>query len=303
MRRLVILLAMTGWIGCGWEADGGARLQELYHPDAGAKDSGVELPTDPGREGGPPADAVPDEGDRDLGVGTDLSPGEVSTGSLEGTWVGRIVQQGEITPLFSPWPITTTDWLVGTATGGTLTWRLCTEVPVVHDEDPDNDFVTRMPDGTAQALRDRRPIRLAIEGGTLKAKSVIWTWGLVDPEDAVSPLPKTGTDPRVEDTDQDGYPGVTMEVLSPVAGRRYLVRRVRFTFPETAVSGDGLWIVGPLTYTIEEQAVGADPSALKADTPITPQDGSLFVFRRVSPVDCDVLMALGEAAFDGAPTR
>lgn len=303
MRRLAILLAMTGWIGCGWEADGGARLQELYHPDAGAKDSGVEPPADPGREGGPPADAVPDEGDRDLGGATDLSPGEVSTGSLEGTWVGRIVQQGEITPLFSPWPITTTDWLVGTATGDTLTWRLCTEVPVVHDEDPDNDFVTRMPGGTAQALRDRRPILLEVQGGTLKAQSVTWTWGLTDPQDAVSPLPRDGSDPRVEDTDQDGHPGVTMEVQSPVAGRRYLVKRIRLTFPATPVSADGVFVVGGLDYAIEEQAVGADPSPLKADTPITPKDGSFFQFRRVSAADCQTLLTLGETAFDGAPAR
>lgn len=295
MRRIGVLLVVTGWLGCGWEADGGARLQELYHPDAGGRDGGAEGPSDPGREDGPGVDVVPGDG-----VG-DLSPGEVSPGSLEGAWVGRIVQQGEITPLFSPWPITTTDWLVGTATGTAIEWRLCTEVPVVHDEDPDNDFVTRMPDGTAQAIRERRPILLEVQGGTLKAQSVIWTWGLTDPQDAVSPLPRDGSDSRVEDTDQDEHPGVTMEVQSPVAGRRYLVRRVRFTFPATPVSADGVFVVGALDYAIEEQAVGADPSPLKADTPITPKDGSFFQFRRVSPADCQTLMTLGEAAFDGAP--
>ncbi|MBP7126753.1 hypothetical protein KBD49_10360 [Myxococcota bacterium] len=302
MRRIGILLAVTGWLGsCGWEADGGARLEELYHPDAGVRDGGG-TPADPGREDGPGGVDVPAEADRDPGGGTDLSPGDVPTSSLQGTWVGRLVQQGEITPLFAPWPITTTDWLVGTATATAIEWRLCAEVPVVHDEDPDNDFVTRMPAGTARALREHRPIRLEVEGGTLKAQAVTWTWGLANPQDAASPLPKSGTDPRVEDTDQDEHPGVTMEVLSPVAGHRYLVRRVRFTFPEAAVSGDGVWIVGPLEYAIEEQAVGADPAPLKADTPITPMPGSFFLFRRVPPVDCDTLAALGEAAFDGAPS-
>jgi len=303
-RRIAWCMAATGWLwACGWEADGGARLEQQYHPDAGTRDEDPQAVGDPGREETTGSDPSPADGATEEATPVDLSPGEVPAGSLEGTWVGRLVQQGELTPLFQPWPITTTDWFVGTATEQEIAWRLCTETPVVHDEDPDNDFVTRMPDPTAQALREKRPIRLALEGGRLKAQAVTWTWGLADPEDPESPLPKTGSDPRVEDTDEDGQPGVTMEVISPVAGRRYLVKRVRFTFPETPVSADGIWLVGTLEYEPEEQPVGADPAALKAVTPITPKEGSLFQFRRVAPVDCPGLMSLGEAAFAEAPSH
>jgi len=293
---MVVLVAGMG--SCGWEADGYSRLEEQYQRDPKAADPGAETTPDPGRE----------DGGRDASEGADtppiddLSPGEVSTTSLEGSWIGRLVQQGNITPLFQEWPITTTDWFVGTATGDEITLRLCREVPVVHDEDPEMDFVTRMPDGTALALRERRPLRLRVQGGTLPAQTVLWTWGLADAADDTPGLPTKADDARVEDTDGDGKPGVTMEVVSPVAGFRYLVKRVRFTLSETPVSLDGVWLIGPLEYTIEEQPLGADPSSLKAVTPITPTEGSFFVLRRVSDLDCDALMALGEEAFAGAPS-
>lgn len=285
----VVLVAGMG--SCGWQADGFARLEDLYQRDTGPVDPGAEMAQDPGSE------LAPDPGRE----GRDLSPGEVSSTNLGGTWIARLVLKGTITPLFQEWPITTTDWFVGTATEEEITLRLCTEVPVVHDEDPEMDFVTRMPDGTVLALRDRRPLRLGAQGGTLMAQTVLWTWGLVNPVDDAPGLPTKPDDARVEDTDGDGKPGVTMEVVSPVAGFRYLVKRARFTLPQTSVSTDGIYLALPLEYAIEEQPLGADPSTLKAVTPITPTEGSFLVLRRVSDMDCDALMALGEEAFAEAP--
>lgn len=295
-----VLLTLSA---CGWEADGGARLVQLYHPDTGkdavadaAPDVPGEVPEDPG------SDTATDVPTTDEG-GLDLDPGDIPATGLAGTWAGRVVQEGELTPLFQPWPVTTTDYFLAEVAEGASTMRLtlCREVPVVHDEDPELDFVTRMPDKTATALA-AVPLDWTLAGGaaSLPAQKVVWTWGLKDLA-AADPLPRDPAAATVFDQDGDGNPGVTMTVLQPVAGERYLVKRATWDLAAGALSTDRIWLTGTLAYTLEEEPLAANPSTLKAATPITPKEGSAYAFRRVGDLTCADLVAHAAEVFATAP--
>jgi hypothetical protein len=174
---------------------------------------------------------------------------------------------------------------------------LCTEMPVVHDDDPEMDFITEMPANTRAKLGET-PVefKLVAAAASLPAQKVLWTWGLTGIGESGA-LPTAKDDTHVVDQDQDGNVGVTMTVIQPVAGERYLVKRVVWDLSAGTLSADRLRITGTLTYVIDESPLDANPSALKAPTPITPKDGSTYVMRRVSDLTCAELLAHVDEVF------
>jgi len=277
-RSLAVLATalLLGATACDWETDGAARLSEQYHPDIDA-----DLP----------AEATPDIV-VDEGGNYDLDPGEIPMG-LEGLWAVRIQQQGEISPLGGPYPITTSDYFVGTVepVGTKMSLTFCDEVPVIDSASAGLEFITRTPKALQEALAEV-PVDLALgeAAAGLPGQQQMWTWGLKDIS-RTEPLP-TEVNDKVWDQDDDGKPGVTVEVDgSSGKGKRYMVKRVIWNLSPGTLLADGLRLAGTLTYVLEEQPLDADPPLFKQAAPITPVDGSAFLMRRVGAMDCASLLA------------
>ncbi|NOZ01754.1 MAG: hypothetical protein GXP54_07680, partial [Deltaproteobacteria bacterium] len=125
-----------------------------------------------------------------------------------------------------------------------------------------------------------------------------------DPE--TDPVPDTPDSPLVWDQDGDGNPGVTIRVLAPFEGVRYMARRAIWDLDAGTLSQDGQWITGALQFQIEEKGLGADPNVLNAVAPITPAappDAETFYqLRRVHQEwSCADLIAQYPAMFEDAP--
>ena len=229
---------------------------------------------------------VADEG------GFDLSPGDVPATGLAGLWAVRIVQLGEISPISDAYPITTPDYFLARVEpgAGQMSLTFCDEIPVVDTGDSGLAFVT----STTPALRDalgKVPVvvTLADSGASLPAQKIVWTWGLQNLAEA-DPLPTSGTDAKVFDQDQDGNPGDTVLVEGLASGKRYMVKRAVWNLAAGTLSGDGTRLSGTLTYTLDEEPLGADPTMLDQKTPITPKDGSTYLLRRVGDLSCATLL-------------
>jgi len=281
---------LLGTAACGWKSDGGARLDGLYHPDNGLKDAIADLGSEEVAPDSPDA-AATDVVPTDPG-GFDLSPGDVPATGLAGLWAVRIVQLGEISPISDAYPISTPDYFLARVDpgAGQMSLTFCDEIPVVDTGDSGLTFVT----STTPALRDalgKVPVvvTLADSGASLPAQKIVWTWGLQNLAEA-DPLPTSGTDAKVFDQDQDGNPGDTVLVEGLASGKRYMVKRAVWNLAAGTLSGDGTRLSGTLTYTLDEQPLGADPSMLAQKTPITPKDGSTYLLRRVGDLSCATLL-------------
>ena len=152
--------------------------------------------------------------------------------------------------------------------------------------------------------------------GTFSVPEVAWVWGVclnnTDPgcetkEILAHPLtdaiPTDPNDPRVWDEDGDGNFGVTVQVQNP-DGDRYMARRSLFTFQPAQLSSDGNWIVGPLTFAIDENALGATTALLLTVAPITVRTecNSVYQLRCVdASYGCDQLVNDYSALFRDAP--
>ncbi|MCA9563001.1 MAG: hypothetical protein KC561_05905 [Myxococcales bacterium] len=81
------------------------------------------------------------------------------------------------------------------------------------------------------------------------------------------PLPEDDDDPRVQDDDQDGNPGVTVNVSGMVDGQIYIVQR-----RETSLcgAGDEDGIEGLITWQIDQTTVGASSFMLNRQTELVP---------------------------------
>lgn len=101
-------------------------------------------------------------------------------------------------------------------------------------------------------LRYRETRPLHIKGATL-----------VNPE--TDPLPRGLEDPRVEDTDGDGQPGLTVRIEGFVEGDVYVVQRDRSEL-RGEVHSSGQQIKGLIRWSVEQSVIGASREML-ASTP------------------------------------
>ncbi len=265
MRKLVVVSFVVALGACTYEADGPARLRQMYG-DAGGG----------GGDGG--------------GGGGTIDLGNPQCSGITGRWAVRLVQQGTVNPTgVAVWNTTTIDLFLGTIGAGAASLDLgfCDEVTALTTTDgkPVSTGASELTDATRAALASA-PVIIGLPGdATFASHDQVWLWGLrnmTDPlHDALPTKDDYTTDPHVWDQDGDGKPGVTIHVLSP-AGYRYMVKRAVWTFGAGALSADGAWITGPLTDTIEESALGADPALLATAAPITPvAAGTVYQMRCV----------------------
>ncbi len=258
-QRLAPVLLALALAGCGWKADGLARLEELY-PTPKEPDAGAAGPID---------------------IGTPQCSG------FEGTWAVRLVQSGGIEPLGPPpWKMTLTDLFLAETSGRTVALTFCDQqVAIVANGQPTSLGKAQVPSGLRAALA-AAPVRLSLPaGGAFEASDVVWLWGLRDVADPLTyALPTKDTwqaDPHVFDQDGDGQPGVTMTILSP-QGDRYMVRRAVWSFAPGRLTFDNQWITGALTSTVNEAALGATSALLLTPAPITMKaEGTVYQLRCV----------------------
>jgi hypothetical protein len=122
-----------------------------------------------------------------------------------------------------------------------------------------------------------------------------WVQGatLTDPTDPSS-LPTAPDDPRVVDADQDGMPGVTMVLVSPVAGKLYVAQWNSVRPHGASVAPDR--IQGLLDYQAAQAVLESDPPSIKLMSPTSSVDleacHSTFQMVKVSAdMDCATLKA------------
>ncbi len=287
MKRLWFVLVFA--LSCeDWKSSGPDRLRDAYPATCGGEDSGAPAP------------------DGSIVV----APSE----RVAGTWAARVVQRGRmaIPTVCDDCLLTLTDLALVTipSDGGSILWRFCDQ-PMAMDTTPADPTDPPDPDAPHSTV----PEALANAGVSawaafdtsattrLPAHRVVWLWGVRDLADPVQdPLPESADSPLVFDQDLDGHPGVTIRVDRPLEGERYMVRRAVWDLAEAAVSADGLWLTGTLTFSVEEKAIGADNPLLTILAPITPEaTGNAYAMRRVPPdFTCEDLRALGDTLFEPA---
>lgn len=260
----VFLIVSFVATGCGWESDGTRRLAERYADTAGA------------------ADATADE----------VAPHEVNLGDVGGTglagrWAVQVVVTGTMQPMTAPWPYTETTLFLTDVTDGAATaeWVFCDQQTAVEATPASLASKTVFP-VKLQAALEAKPLSVAISADGLAASTVVWLWGLDagalgDVTDKPSGI--EASSPAVVDEDDDGNPGVTVEVVKPLAGMRYQARWERFDLQAGSLSGDGQRIEGALAADAVEFVVGASKELLikPSNLAVTPGTGHTWRLRRV----------------------
>lgn len=268
-RWVLAALAATMWTaGCDWVADGADALDQRYPV--------VDVP---------PIISSPCGGGPDL---NDLGTATCGGNALAGTWHVAVVQYGKFAPLGTDLPLTITDhFLVGVgANHARMRWTFCNEIQDV--DSPDLEFKTTVPAALREAPSAGPPlVDLSCDG--LPAQQVVWTWGLDDPSQ--DPLPSQANTAGECDQDDDGKPGVTLQVEAPIEGVRYLARRVTWDLSAATQAG-GEW-TGTLEFAVEEQSLGADPAMAGTVVQVNadPAKTSTYRIRPTTAADCAALMA------------
>ncbi|MBL6976369.1 MAG: hypothetical protein ISR64_11600 [Deltaproteobacteria bacterium] len=289
--RILLVVGATLFMGsCDWGADGPSHLRDTYPTSCNAEDAITTTP--------------------------DSLAATVGSDSLAGRWALMVVQEGTFAPLNEEWDITLTDLLIvdipSDQSGAYLLF--CDQINEVDTrfDDPDNpDAQHPMKPETvlSQALKDANisqyiPFTDPLDGGLPKTE-LLWFWGITGLDDsATDPLPDDEASPNVWDEDADGHPGVTVTVLNPVQGDRYMVRRATWTMGAGALTGNQLWVAGDLLeFQIEETALDATDALLLTLAPITAKKtGNTWRMRRVlSDFSCRDLIQQHGSLFDDAP--
>lgn len=170
------------------------------------------------------------------------------------------------------------------------------EVCRLTTQAPTRLVTTAYPPAFIQAVSgNRRRGRLELDGSQiryLEPKQAFWR-GMRPDADIRGPLPTSGRDPRVDDVDRDGQPGLTVQVGGLIDGEIFLVQR---SWSElTGVVRSQNQIEGQVEWDSEEQILGASASILTSapDKRPDPKRGrSFFRMRRVpSSATCGEVLA------------
>ncbi|MGC4117299.1 MAG: hypothetical protein QM765_22610 [Myxococcales bacterium] len=291
LRMILMAAALLSTAACGWKSDGLERLEELYptpvvQPDAGPPPDPCPMPDD---SAATPANVSGTCGD---GLGS-------------GRWAVRMVQFGSMSPAGSPWRITLTDHFLAKASadGKALELTFCTQTSSLTKSDgsPVALGITSMPDKTRKAIGSHT-LTLPLADGSLASGDVAWLWGVKDLANPLTdPLPTDKADAKVWDEDEDGNPGVTVDVVNPT-GQRFMARRSKWAFGQTAVTEQ--WATGTLTFAVTENALDATNSLLKTVAPISVRSEctSRYQMRCVDAAyTCEQLVANAKALWRDAP--
>ena len=287
-----ILMAMPACAPTAcWESDGLDRINGEYPTDVtDVVDASAEAAS---------TDPAGDVATGDTDSPGDTVSGEVARTGLQGTWAMAMVQNKRLMEYYE---MTITDLFVATVDADQLAAVLvfCKEDTRFGDQGSPGDSV--MPETVVAALAAAK-VTIPLASATNPAPtSGAWTWGLKLAHPETDAMPTVPGDASVWDQDQDGKPAVTITVMPADAkpgdkplGSRYMARRALWQLSDGTAGLSDDWRSGPLTSTIDQSRLGADPEALNMDAPITDRDPavqSTWVMHRVAVgYDCATLLA------------
>ena len=194
-RQLFALMMMSVVVGCGAEIGGDGQTQYAPQDVAQRADGGVEIVDD-------------------------------TSGKNVSYWARRLVFTGfaetPLGPQLSHIIAVARITLEETEDGWVATEKTCS----TRIERPDfPDLITEIPDAFLKSMAvTRRPV--IRDGDTIVFTRTVELQGvrLVDPSH--DDLPTEETDPRIIDQDNDGNPGVTVEMNGLIRGSLYLIQRI-----------------------------------------------------------------------------
>lgn len=262
---LLTLVALLS--ACGWESRGLDLIEEMYPTPVEDEDGDEEIPDD------------------DIG--------DVEGEGLAGTWAMMVKLDGEMAPIIEVWGIELTGLYLAEFNEDEtqLTLTFCDQISEVTTPKGKSDFGrTEIPDALKEALGER-PVSVSLPGdGTLPARKVVLLWGLELDDPAGEDISDiTPEDTRVDDWDKDDNPGITISVMQP-QGERYMVQRAIWNIDAATMSEDKQYLDGTLSFSLEEIALGANPSLLATVAPITEKEAgnSRYSLRRLTGVVADL---------------
>ena len=161
------------------------------------------------------------------------------------------------------------------------------------------DLITEIPDAFLQSMAiTRRPVIRDNDSIVFTRSIELQGVRLVDPSNDV--LPTDEADPRIIDQDNDGNPGVTVEMNGLIRGSLYLIQRIISRLSGT-LSEDRM--EGLADWSSEEVVIAASNPLLKVSTKITPHmdpQQSNFLARKISADQtCDDIVLAAPTLFEG----
>lgn len=136
----------------------------------------------------------------------------------------------------------------------------------------------------------------------LKREDNSWTWertrsaialGVRLDQPSEDSLPESADDERIWDQDEDGNPGVTLEVSGLIEGALYVVIRYADTL-SGELSDDGE-LIGEARDETEQVVVGASSEVLRINVSATPVNdpelNKVMAFRLTADADCDAVIS------------
>ena len=241
--------------------------------------------------------------DADAGAGEAPSTSCVSLTS--GLWAVRLVQSQYLALLEDNLTLTDLFLAQPSSDGTSLQLTFCGEENLLTDStgQPATLGENTVPPLLVNALASH-PLAVPLPGnGTIQASGVVWLWGLQNlANPATNPLPTSPDAGTVWDEDMDGFPGVTVDVISP-AGEIYMVKRAVFDFAQSTSAGAGGWFTGSLSAKDGQEIVGASTSILDTTPTFTQQSCTdVYQLKCVNPTfTCAALVQGYQTLFVGAP--
>ncbi len=196
------------------------------------------------------------------------NPSLPSVTDLSGTWVIETIgAQVVTTPAFTqPFHLKSINVLlaqvVQTGSDVTLSASYCDRIQ--HD-DPNNPAKVVLPD--AWRLTPAPLVRsgsFADDGTgqlTLTLPTLIEVFGAILSDPACEALPVDANDPRLFDTDSDGFPGITVGLSGLISGTLRSVQRQATALHGVAVGADR--VEGGMAYESDQSVVASDPPNIK----------------------------------------
>ncbi|MCP4806854.1 MAG: hypothetical protein GY913_02145 [Proteobacteria bacterium] len=144
--------------------------------------------------------------------------------------------------------------------------------------------VPKIPQSFTDALPDKSyPIELSVEDGKLRYAVDLKTEAVGYDASEPLPVPTLPEDPRVVDVDEDGHPGVTIQIYAPLFGDVdiYIVQYSRTTLSGVVKNVDRIAGGAEVEFLIQN-LVGASNSLFVRKTELSPNnERSNFKLRRL----------------------
>jgi len=260
LRIFLATAAVVGPLGCGSDSVNMSDFDASLGPgDAGVADANTAVDLPEGQEAG----VLQETGTPMVGYCTS-KPAIATVTSISGTWVIRALATQQVSAIGTILYPQTLFYMLTTMnqSGSTVVANgvYCDRAEI---DQPSSRVTVVMPDKWAHTQKVvNRSGTLAMGAGGI---SVLNFGPLVELAGAVpgpdtDALPTTVTDPRVIDEDQDGNPGITINITGLVTGSLYSVQRQVTSIAAIPVAPDRF--EGVLSFISDQKVLDSNPVLL-----------------------------------------